>query len=83
MPFKGEVCELVSISQGYADDDRYINWPDEWHLNERLTSTERYEFYHVLWIEWQNGIAYRRALGRVMKEVWQRQELERIELILG
>jgi hypothetical protein len=30
-----------------------------------------YEFCHVMWIEWKDGIAYRKAIGRVLCEVFQ------------
>jgi hypothetical protein len=39
--------------------------------------------YHVLWIEWENGIAYRKGLGRVLKEAWDRMATEEIDLVLG
>lgn len=82
---EGSECELVSISQGYANNSEGINsnWIDEWKLSERPSSTERYRFHNVLWIMWENGIAYRRGLGRVMEDVWQQQELALIDLLLG
>jgi len=43
----------------------------------------KYEFYHVLWVEWVEGIAYRKGLGRIMRSAWEEQELEWIDLILG
>jgi hypothetical protein len=39
--------------------------------------------YYVLWIEWEDGIAYRKGLGRVFKEAWDRMETEEIDLVLG
>lgn len=42
-----------------------------------------YEFYNVLWIEWKDNIAYRKGLGRVFKEVWESQDLEQVDVILG
>jgi hypothetical protein len=78
-------CELVSISQGSVDNSEYIHadWIDEWYLPERSKSTERYVFHSVLWIVWEDGIAYRCGLGRVVEEVWQQQEAEKIMLVLG
>jgi hypothetical protein len=43
----------------------------------------RFEFYHVLWVEWIEGIAYRRGLDRILKEAWEREATEEIDLILG
>jgi hypothetical protein len=85
IPSREGECELVSISQGYVNISETGNndWIDEWKLSERPDSTESYKFYNVLWIVWENGIAYRRGLGRVLEEVWQQQELDRIELVLG
>jgi hypothetical protein len=44
---------------------------------------EMYEFYNVLWIEWKKGVAYRKGIGRVMKDIWECQALESIDLTLG
>jgi heterokaryon incompatibility protein (HET) len=44
---------------------------------------DKYQFYNVLWIEWENQIAYRKALGRVNKSIWEAQDLETMDLVLG
>jgi hypothetical protein len=44
---------------------------------------ELYDYYNVLWVEWIDGIAYRKGLGRVFKDIWDRQEPEHVHLILG
>jgi hypothetical protein len=44
---------------------------------------EMYEFYNVLWIEWKKGVAYLKGIGRVMKDIWECQALESIDLTLG
>lgn len=41
------------------------------------------EWYNVLWIEWEGSIAYRRCCGKVLKRIWEAQELEAISLVLG
>jgi hypothetical protein len=41
------------------------------------------EFYYVLWIGWENGIAHRKGLGRVLKKAWDREKRDEIDLILG
>jgi hypothetical protein len=78
-------CELVSISQGVVNNSPKTHpaWIDEWDLLDRPKLTEKYEFHNVLWIIWENGIAYRQGLGRVMKEVWEQQKAEEILLVLG
>jgi hypothetical protein len=41
------------------------------------------EAVNVLWIEWENSIAYRRAAGSVQKKHWEQLELEDLDLVLG
>lgn len=79
------MCELVSISKGSVNNsqDTHSNWIDEWYLPERPKLTERYYFRNVLWIQWNDGIAYRHGLGRVVEEAWQRQNFEKIILVIG
>lgn len=39
--------------------------------------------YHVLWIEWGAGVAYRKAAGFVLADAWeQHKEAEVVKLIL-
>jgi hypothetical protein len=37
----------------------------------------------VLWIEWENSVAYRKGLGRVLNDAWNGMEKNEIDLILG
>jgi hypothetical protein len=40
--------------------------------------------YFVLWIEWVDGVAYRKACGGVAAELWeQEKEEELVDLVLG
>ena len=78
-------CELISISMGYACGGRM----DDYCLAEQNTklvprsNEERYDFYNVLWIEWEDGIAFRKGVGRVKKSMWDAQPLEWIDVTLG
>jgi hypothetical protein len=78
-------CELISISKGYARGGSGYDIS----LLERFTTLfpkcyeERYEFYNVLWIEWEDGIAFRKGVGRVEKSMWEAQPLEWIDVTLG
>jgi hypothetical protein len=38
---------------------------------------------NILWVKWDNGIAYRVASGFVHEEDWKRLDLEEIDLVLG
>ncbi|PQE15015.1 heterokaryon incompatibility protein [Rutstroemia sp. NJR-2017a BVV2] len=85
-----KMVELVAISRGCTV--RRLRKPEKWqYVCPELDHDEApnfddekpYEFYNCLWIGWKDGIAYRKALGRVEKSVWEALELEEIELILG
>ncbi|KAE8444704.1 hypothetical protein EG329_014362 [Mollisiaceae sp. DMI_Dod_QoI] len=78
-------CELVMISEGHATEGSTEPGMNEWTMEERPKSPKgnKYEFYNVLWVEWEEGIAYRKGCGRVMKSAWEAQNLEWIDLTLG
>ncbi|KAI0509252.1 heterokaryon incompatibility protein-domain-containing protein [Xylaria bambusicola] len=42
-----------------------------------------HKVYGVLWVEWVDGVAYRRGSGVVYKEAWEAHDLEDVDLILG
>ena len=80
-------CELVAISAGFAaenaENDEQADWIPEWNYAKRPRLGDHYTFYHVLWIEWRDGIAYRRGLGRVVGGVWGRLPKDEVEILLG
>jgi hypothetical protein len=83
----GQLVEVIEISAGSVKDREAEKQSfDEWEwggcLESRL-SRKVYEFYNVLWISWEDGVAYRKALGRVEKHVWEALEKEKIDVILG
>lgn len=84
----GQDCELVAISGGCAlrtDDDFWIGFQafDEMSRKTELSEIDKYEFYNVLWIEREQGVAYRKAIGRIWAPVWKRQDLKDVEILLG
>ena len=81
---EGEVrCELVAISLYTRLSSRNPNWTLSRFNDRKDRKDQADEEYNVLWIEWVDGIAYRRGIGRVHKEAWDQQELEWIDLTLG
>jgi hypothetical protein len=84
-------CELIAISQGWVvrDEGPYEDDPDSWiqpfEEMSRVRNIEnlmKYGFYAVLWIEWIDGVAHRKAVGRVWDEAWKRQNIEVIKVVL-
>lgn len=41
------------------------------------------DIYAVLWIEWRDGVAYRRSSGEVNGSEWESLDLEPVSLVLG
>ncbi|UZP42875.1 hypothetical protein NXS19_010691 [Fusarium pseudograminearum] len=76
-------CELVAISKGYIDSNAG-GWSrlDE-HEALKSRELEGYEFYNVLFIELNDGIAYRQGIGRVDKTAWEGESRQVIDLVLG
>jgi hypothetical protein len=67
------ICRYWGGGFGYCSESKLRDFP---------CTSSRYEFYNVLRIEWENGIAYRRAFGRVLKDVWESQPLEWVDVNL-
>ncbi|KAK8051475.1 heterokaryon incompatibility protein-domain-containing protein [Apiospora rasikravindrae] len=80
-----ERCEFVVVSGGSTskDDPGDHNGLEEWSQVPHIQVLSTYDFYNVLWIEWDDGVAYRKALGRVWKDSWDRQPTEVIDVVLG
>lgn len=75
---QGLEVELVAIS-------RKITYKKT--FNEELQRYNhpllRQEHYNVLWLEWADGVAYRKAVGQVERTTWEGMQRQKIELILG
>jgi hypothetical protein len=89
LALQGCKCQLAVISAGsscrlWPSQGNYFSTPfREMELCGALKSVNPYEFYNVFWIELVGGIAYKKATGRVWKEVWDRQGAESVDLVLG
>lgn len=77
-----QMVELAEISSGYIFESEMECEFDEWTLEERPKPTAKYEFYNVMCVEWHDGIASRKGLGRVFKDAWEQQNLEWVDLKL-
>lgn len=84
----GESCELIALSLAIigADLDSaafdYDDY-DDGESREHYRDSKLYTFYKVMWIEWENGIAYRKAVGTVYKDMWDNQAPTTIDVVLG
>ncbi|KAK6859047.1 heterokaryon incompatibility protein-domain-containing protein [Apiospora arundinis] len=80
-----ERCEFIVVSGGSTSKDETgdHNGLEEWAQVAKIKDLDTYEFYNVLWIERVGSIAYRKALGRVWKDAWDRQPSDVIDVVLG
>lgn len=82
----GQICELIAISTGRSRRCESGGWSAGFHEMRSPQCPqfdEMYEFYNVLWIKWEGEYAVREALGRVEKSVWEKQDLEEIDVKLN
>ena len=82
---KGQECETIAMSTGVEQRQKAPNsnhFP-EMNVCDAIKFLQTYEYYNVLWIERENGIAYRIAVGRVWKEAWDRKGADTVDVTLG
>ncbi|KAJ8121973.1 hypothetical protein ONZ43_g1710 [Nemania bipapillata] len=76
--------EFIAISEGSARNAwNEAGFFEEWLFPERPRRTPFYEFFNVLCITRQDGICYRKGVGRVLRGVWLSQKLETLNVTLG
>jgi hypothetical protein len=75
--------EQTRVSEHYARTGEVPSDSDGTLRYKYWNTLEVYEWYNVLWIEWKDGIAYRKGLGRVSKEAWESMDLEAVDVLLG
>lgn len=78
--------ELVAICKGYSNDLFNVGTPFQVQLKRRgyPRAEGLIDCYFVLWIEWVDGVAYRKASGAVVATAWEElREKELVDLILG
>ncbi|OAL55136.1 HET-domain-containing protein [Pyrenochaeta sp. DS3sAY3a] len=86
----GEKCEVICLSYGTAvASGDYQGIIGEWDVLDEVvdkkvrTSLGIYPFYNVMWVEYVDNIAYRKAIGTVYRYAWESQDLEEFDVVLG
>jgi hypothetical protein len=80
---QGRECELIAISS-VLQENPFPAFDDSADSPKPVETTQRVPISHnVLWIEWEDGIAYRRGLGTVSPAGWALGGIEEIDVILG
>jgi hypothetical protein len=78
--------ELVAISKGHAPElepQHELYGLTEWKHPERPRDGSHYHYYNVLCIERKDGVAYRKAIGRIAKSRWESTNLSQIAIVLA
>ena len=94
----GQLINLIAISEGSTEAEQWCKRhrtsglvPEIFaqppsNKNCRvppIPDRRLYEFYDALWVEYEDGVAYRKDIGRVCKEVWERETLGWVDATLG
>jgi len=87
-PYRRQLVQLVEIAQGQRWYKPNVALPYYSKIHEldpevRPKAGESYDFYHVMWVVFEGGIAYRKGLGEVSKAAWEAQDRQEIDLTLG
>jgi hypothetical protein len=77
---KGELRLMLGVQSVGVPERLFHSWE-----HARRTSNGIYRFYNIMWIDRTDydGHAYRRAVGRVDQDIWDRLHPEKIEVLLG
>ncbi|EJP60925.1 heterokaryon incompatibility protein [Beauveria bassiana ARSEF 2860] len=81
-----ELVEVVELARGCCPDTTASETGiEELDHPERRGGTDDgwYHFHWVMWIEWEEEVAYRKGIGRICSTVWETQSKEHINLMLG
>ncbi|KAF2092949.1 HET-domain-containing protein [Rhizodiscina lignyota] len=77
----GDVCELIELSSGEQENGLRHAQTLDWEGGKSFLDME--SFFNVMWIEWKDNVAYRKAVGRVRESVWRDVETEEVDITLG
>lgn len=75
--------DVGPFSYRYCRDMRYIGPAVGPRTPAEPDQPERYHFYNVLWVETIEGVMYRKAVGRVPREIWELNCGEPTKIVLG
>lgn len=84
----GRTCdvEIVAICRRREIKSRQNSWRIDGDEKENIRFQRDAVFkdvYGVLWVEWIDGVAYRKASGVVDKDAWEGYDLEDVHLVMG
>jgi len=66
-------CELIVLSRATSSLAKESSWliiRNHYPPPDHLQKKERYEYYNVMWITRKDGVAYRKAIGKIATAAW-------------
>jgi hypothetical protein len=81
----GRECGLLAISRGkatFSTDPECGSAFPELYEDKIQKCDDVYEFYNVLYTEWEDKHLVREGLGRVEKSIWEQQDLKEVDVEL-
>jgi hypothetical protein len=81
---KGRVCEMILVCTQIVMQAKTANhqWR-ELEFCDALKDLETYECCNMLWVEWQDGIAFRKGIGRIWKRIWDFNPSKQVDITMG
>lgn len=79
-------CDVIAISQGHVQFPKLFPASDWRNLIKyaRIEHTREYQdYYNVLWVGWEDGVAVRRGIGIVLQSVWDTLGAKTVSFIMG
>ncbi len=78
-------CYVIELSRGSTTfSDGFLDRFTEYMYPEILIAKDAtYEFVNIMWIVMVDGVAYRKAVGRVLKAAWQRIPTREVRVTIG
>jgi hypothetical protein len=81
---KGRVCEMILVFTQIVMQAKTANHHcRELQFCDALKDLQTYECCNVLWVEWQDGIAFRKGIGRILKKVWDLNPGKQVDVTMG
>ena len=76
--------QLIALSRGSIPNalDYGPYYLEEYYMEGKINQGETYEYYNVMWITWEAGVARREAVGRVPKGMWESLEPSVIDVVI-
>lgn len=79
----GDTCDLIELSSGSTPGSEFQDRTHELDWEGGTSFLDMKTFINVMSVNWKDGIAYRKAVGRVHAHIWRGAGTVEIDVILG